>query len=132
MNIDGTGPWSRFWQWLHVDQFGKRRIFPAGCRRGQALARGRADRRLARDPQVHRTDQRLAALTVAVRVDRCFESSWELLRYGLFKDMTHEEAGAKLGAWCRRQRIAADFELRRVRSMDVLFVILRAESNGRG
>jgi hypothetical protein len=35
----------------------------------------------------------------------------------------------KLGAWCRRQRIAAEFEIRTVRAMDVAFVILRAESN---
>jgi hypothetical protein len=39
---------------------------------------------------------------VAVRVDRSFESSWELLKYGLFKGLTQEEAGAKLGEWCRR------------------------------
>jgi hypothetical protein len=44
--------------------------------------------------------------------------------------MTHEEAGAKLGAWCRRQGIAAEFQVRRVRDLDVLFVILRAELNG--
>jgi hypothetical protein len=35
-----------------------------------------------------------------------------------------------LGEWCRRQRIAAKFEIRTVRDMDVLFVVLGAESSG--
>jgi hypothetical protein len=34
----------------------------------------------------------------------------------------------KLGAWCRRQRIAADFELRNMGDQDVFFVILHARS----
>jgi hypothetical protein len=41
-----------------------------------------------------------------------------------------EQARAKLAAWCRRQRIAADFEMRTIRHVDVVFVILRAESSG--
>jgi hypothetical protein len=53
------------------------------------------------------------------------ESSWELLRFGLFKGLTQEEATAKLGEWCRRQRVAAEFEIRKVREMEVVFVILR-------
>jgi hypothetical protein len=70
-------------------------------RRERAAVEGcRARGRLARDSQAHRRDQRLAALAAAVRVDRSFESSWELLRYGLFNGLTHEEAEAKLGAWC--------------------------------
>jgi hypothetical protein len=41
----------------------------------------------------------LAALAIAVRVDRCFESSWELLRYGLFKDLNqiHRPIGKLTG-----------------------------------
>ena len=66
-------------------------------------------RRLRRATR-HGIDERLVALGAAVRIDRCFESSWELLRFGLFKGLTHEEASAKLGAWCRRQRLAAAFE----------------------
>ena len=99
-------------------------------KRGRALQRRDARRSDARDPQAHRTDQRLAALAAAVRVDRCFESSWDLLRHGLFRDLTYEEARAKLGAWCRRQQIAAEFEIRKVRDTEVVFVMLRAESNG--
>jgi hypothetical protein len=64
--------------WRYVDQFGKRRIYP--CKMTEEAAkrlRGRADRRVARDPGADGLDQRLAALAPAARVDRCFESSWE-------------------------------------------------------
>jgi hypothetical protein len=86
----------------------------------------RARRRVARNPQAHRTDQRLAALAAAVRVDRCFKSSWELLRFGLFKGLTHEEASAKLGAWVHRRQINVMFEVRRVGAEEVLFLLLLA------
>jgi hypothetical protein len=36
----------------------------------------------------------------------------------------------KLSAWCRRHRITADFELRKVRDLDVVFVILRGRGDG--
>jgi hypothetical protein len=35
------------------------------------------------------------------------------------RDLTHEEARAKLGTWCRCQRFAAKFEIRKVLDMDV-------------
>jgi hypothetical protein len=53
----------------------------------------------------HRIDQRLAPLAAAVRVDRSFEPSWDLLRFGLFKGLTPEEAalssahGAAVAHW---------------------------------
>jgi hypothetical protein len=67
-----------------------------------------------------------AALAAAVRVDRCFESPWELFRFDLFNGLTLEEASGELEAWCRRQRIAAEFEIRKARGLDVVYVILRA------
>jgi hypothetical protein len=33
--------------------------------------------------------------------------------------------------WCRRQRIAAEFEIRKLRDLDVVFMILRAEASAR-
>lgn len=83
---------------------------------------------LVRDPRADGIDQRLATLAAAVRVDRCFESSWELLRYGLFKDLTYEVSGrsSALGAVASASKRSSRFG--RVRDLDVVFVTLRRES----
>jgi hypothetical protein len=47
--------------------------------------------------------------------------------FGVFKGLRHEEAGDKLGGWCRRRGIAAELEIGNVRHMDVVFVILRED-----
>jgi hypothetical protein len=72
----------------------------------------------------HGIDQRLEALAVT---DRCFESSWERLTYRVFKGRQTRKDGRNLARGTTRQRIAVDFELRRVCDRDVLFVILRPE-----
>ena len=41
----------------------------------------------------------------------------------------HEAAARSLSDWARRQGIAVGFELRRVRDVDVVFVLLRSATN---
>jgi hypothetical protein len=69
------------WQWRYTDEFGKRRIFP--CRLTGEGARHLRDaervRRVAGDPQAHRTDQRLAAL-IRRGPDDAAKIIWKYLR----------------------------------------------------
>jgi len=80
-------------------------------RRGrEALKRRRADRRLARDQARAGLDERLTGVAAEVLAGRPVESAWELMRFGHFKGMSHEEAAVALAAWARRQGITVAFD----------------------
>jgi hypothetical protein len=96
-------------------------------RRGrEAIARRRADRRLARETKAAGIDERLAALATYIRAGNLYECAWPLLQYGHFKGMDNGAATLALAAWARKQNFNIMFELRRVRNLDVLYVLLKA------
>jgi hypothetical protein len=95
-------------------------------RGGRALPSRRAPARNDRDPKAIAIDERLHALTEYVRASRHYEGTWQIFRFGQFKGLTDEEATLALAAWARRQRIEVGFEVRKVRHIDVLFVVLRS------
>ena len=65
---------------------------------------------------------RLRALAAHVGAVGRFEGPWAVFRYGQFKG--HEEAATAVSTWARRRSIAVGFDIRRVRDVDVIFVIL--------
>jgi hypothetical protein len=122
------------WRWRFTDENGKRR--ESSWRMTEATVRhfphvyGNAekiqDTLEVRKPLGSTADWQRSPH--AVRVGRCFESSWQLLKHRVFKGLTDEAAWASLDAWCRRQRFEAEFQLRKVRDENVFFVILSAHS----
>jgi hypothetical protein len=94
-------------------------------RAGRALPSRRAPARND-GPKAIATDQRLHALAEYVRTSRHYEGTWQIFRFGQFKGLTDEEATLALAAWARRQRIKVGFEVRKVRHIDILFVVLRS------
>jgi hypothetical protein len=68
-------------------------------------------------------DQRLADLAKFVHSGQHYECAWDLFRYGQFKGLSDEEAGAQLGAWARRRRIDVTF------GVDALFLVMAARKS---
>jgi hypothetical protein len=98
-------------------------------RAGRAIQKRRKNRGDARDQEARAIDERLSALADFIRASRYYESAWRLFCYGHFKGLTDEEATLELAQWARRQRITIKLEVRKVRQLDVLFVILRPADN---
>jgi hypothetical protein len=64
---------------------------------GRTLQRRREGGRLARDQARDRLDERLAAIAAEVLAGKYYECAWELMRFGHFPGMSHEEAAGALG-----------------------------------
>jgi hypothetical protein len=101
-------------------------------RHGQAvrarLQGRRKGRRLARSAETSGLNERLSPLAAHIRSGQYYEASWQLFRFGQFKGLSDEEATLALAAWARKQRISVQFDVRRVGSIEVLFVILSSMS----
>jgi len=69
--------------------------------------------------------QRLAALAEHVRESEYYECTWDLFRIAHFKGVDEKGAARALTAWARGERFNIMFEVRRVREIEVLYVLLR-------
>jgi hypothetical protein len=99
-------------------------------RNGQAVRsrlQGRdKGRRHARDQETAGIDERFSALATYIRAGNLFECAWKPPKYGHFKGVEDKAAALALAAWARKQNFNIMFELRRVRNLDVLYVLLKA------
>jgi hypothetical protein len=73
-------------------------------------------------------DQRFSSLAAHVLEGGYYECPWQLFRIGHFKGLEDEPAAREVVAWARRQRINVMFEVRKVRDLDVLYLLLKAST----
>src|SRR5918994_601178 len=95
-------------------------------RAGKALQRRHARRRLPRGSEEPGLDVRLEPLAAHVLAGNHYECAWELFRFGHFKGLTEEHAAAALAAWAQPHGIEIRFDVRMVRWLEVIFVLLTA------
>jgi hypothetical protein len=65
-------------------------------------------------------DERLSAIAAHV-----LAGQRDLFRFGQLKAGSHERAVAELAGWSRRNGLEPSFEVRKVRGVDVVFVVLK-------
>lgn len=76
--------------------------------------------------QASALNERLSALAAYVLKGEHYECNWELFRFGHLKGMDDEEAIRALGAWANANAIFVRFEVRKVRNVEVVTLLLSA------
>jgi hypothetical protein len=85
------------------------------------------DRGVALGSQADQLDDRLRQVAAEAGAGRQVEYAWELFRLQYFPGWKHTKVAGALGAWSQRKAIKLEFKVRKVHSLDVIFVVFTAQ-----
>jgi hypothetical protein len=73
--------------------------------------------------EAERIDRSLAGFAARVRSGAPLECAWELFRLQYFPGWKPARVAAAVAAWSQREAISVAFEIRKVHSVDIIFMV---------